>query len=65
MKMDNKLTTEIEIRNEILRKVKESTSIKISSIATRCADENMFFRVLEYLESKGLVRTDGIFIFFP
>ena len=63
--MNNYLSTEIEIRNEILQKVKEWTIIRIASIATRCVDEAMFFRVLNELASNGLVCKDDNFIFLP
>ena len=63
--MKNYLTTETEIRNEILQKVNEWTTIRIASIATRCADEAMFFRVLNELVFYGYVCKDDNFIFLP
>lgn len=63
--MENHLSTETEIRNEILQKTKEFIPIRIASIATRCADEAMFFRVLNELISHGLVSMDANFIFRP
>lgn len=61
----NKFETSEEIKNEILQKISELGTIRISSINCKCMDETVFMKALEELTNSGIVAHDETFIFKP
>ncbi len=54
-----------EIEEAVLTAFKKYGTIRMATIATKCANENDFFDALNDLKNKGLVDFNDNFIFKP